>query len=610
MSLTEEAVGMAPVQAQIIECVFRERYSDFVVREVGPDGAVARVVAEAPPADAPDEAPAEEEAPATAAGLAALAGGDADVVEAIERVLSGADPGPAALPPCSDKAARTAQHQYARRLGAATDTDGAGPAMHVRVWKAGGSRKRARDGGGRQDSRNVWPAGRPRFCRFALYKENCDTMAVVGALARALRCKASSVGYAGTKDRRAVTTQFATAHRKDARTVSAAVARVARQFPAVRCGGFSYVGDALRLGDLSGNAFEVALRRARVAGGGREALVAAAADAARRVGERGFVNYFGLQRFGTGATSNAIVGEAVLKAATGRGEWKAVSDLILGARARDEPREVEAKAHYAAGRLREAVDAMPRRQRVERGLLEGLVRHGANAHLSAFETLPKNLRLMYVHAWRSGVFCFFFGARVHNHHARHQSRVFNAAAAARATRHGFAVVAGDLVLERGGESRRLAADAAVRVVGAADVGAYAIDDVVLPLPGHAVTYPTFGGAEEAYAGRLDDYRSEKHGEFSLSGAYRPFVVRPAGLSVAVVRHTDADEPLLATDDRADAPPFVAPTPGARDALVVKFQLPSSAYATVCLRELTGQSFSTAAHISAMNGARDAEEPGA
>ena len=104
--------------------------------------------------------------------------------------------------------------------------------------------------------------------------------------------------------------------------------------------------------------------------------------------------------------------------------------------------------------------------------------------------------------------------------------------------------------------------------------------------------------------------SEKHGEFSLSGAYRPFVVRPAGLSVAVVRHTDADEPLLATDDRADAPPFVAPTPGARDALVVKFQLPSSAYATVCLRELTGQSFSTAAHISAMNGARDAEEPGA
>lgn len=584
MSLTEEAVGMAPVAHAVIECVFRERYTDFIVREVGPDGTVARVVAEAPPAEEEPEAKADEEA-ATAAGLVELAGGADDLVEGIESVLSGAEPGPVALPPCVDKAARTAQHQYARRLGAATDAEGAGPEMHVRVWKTGGSRKRARGGGGRQDTRNEWPTGRPRFCRFAFYKENCDTMAVVGALAKALRCKASSVGYAGTKDRRAATTQYATAHRKDAKTVSRAVAQVARQFPAVRCGEFSYVGDALRLGDLNGNAFEVALRRARV-GGDRDALLEAASEAAKRVVARGFVNYFGLQRFGTGATSNAIVGEAVLKAATGLGEWKVVSDLILGARARDDPREVEAKAHYAAGRLTEAVDAMPRRSRVERGILEGLVRHGANAHLSAFETLPKNLRLMYVHA--------------------HQSRIFNAAAAARATQHSFDVVVGDLVLERGGESRKFGADAAVRVVGAADVGSYAIDDVVLPLPGHAVTYPTFAGAAEAYAGRLDDYRSAKHGEFSLSGVYRPFVVRPAGLSVAVVQHTDADEPLLATDDRADAPPFVAPSPGARDALVVKFQLPSSAYATVCLRELTGQSFSTAAHISAMGAARNAE----
>ena len=54
-----------------------------------------------------------------------------------------------------------------------------------------------------------------------------------------------------------------------------------------------------------------------------------------------------------------------------------------------------------------------------------------------------------------------------------------------------------------------------------------------------MTYPRLDGAEDAYAGRLDDYRSEKHGEFPAR-AYRPLVRRPAGLSVAVVRHTDAD----------------------------------------------------------------------
>ena len=332
---------MAPVQAQVIECVFRERYSDFVVREVGPDGA-ARVVAEAPPADAPDEAPAEEEAAATAAGLAALAGGGADVVEAIERVLSGADPGPAALPPCSDKAARTAQHQYARRLGAATDTDGAGPAMHVRVWKAGGSRKgprRRRPAG----LAHVWPAGRPRFCRFALYKENCDTMAVVGAPRGP--CGARRRAWATPGPRTAAPRRRSSRPRTE-RTPGRCprrVARVARQFPAVRCGGFSYVGDALRLGDLSGNAPEVARGRARVAGGGREALAAGGRGrgAARRGARFRELLWPAALRDGGDVERDRRRGGP--EGGDGPGEWKAVSDLILGARratsrARSRPR--------------------------------------------------------------------------------------------------------------------------------------------------------------------------------------------------------------------------------------------------------------------------------
>ena len=39
MSLTEEAVGMAPVQAQVIECVFRERF--WTLSRGRPDSAVA-----------------------------------------------------------------------------------------------------------------------------------------------------------------------------------------------------------------------------------------------------------------------------------------------------------------------------------------------------------------------------------------------------------------------------------------------------------------------------------------------------------------------------------------------------------------------------------------
>ena len=130
---------MAPVQAQVIECVFRERYSDFVVREVGPDGAVARVVAEAPPADAPDEAPAEEAA-ATAAGLAALAGGGAGVIER-SRVLT-RRPGPAALPPCPQGRA-----------------DGAAPVRAAPRGRDGHGRRRSRDARARLEGRRLAEAG-------------------------------------------------------------------------------------------------------------------------------------------------------------------------------------------------------------------------------------------------------------------------------------------------------------------------------------------------------------------------------------------------------------------------------------------------------------------
>ena len=53
-----------------------------------------------------------DEAPATAEGLAALAGGDDDALASeITQVLSGDAAGPVSLPACGDKAARAAQHQ-------------------------------------------------------------------------------------------------------------------------------------------------------------------------------------------------------------------------------------------------------------------------------------------------------------------------------------------------------------------------------------------------------------------------------------------------------------------------------------------------------------------
>jgi tRNA pseudouridine13 synthase len=44
-------------------------------------------------------------------------------------------------------------------------------------------------------------------------QENCDTQAAISTLCRLLRCKPNVFGYAGTKDKRAVTVQSVTAFR-------------------------------------------------------------------------------------------------------------------------------------------------------------------------------------------------------------------------------------------------------------------------------------------------------------------------------------------------------------------------------------------------------------
>ena len=61
--------------------------------------------------------------------------------------------------------------------------------------------------------RSKWPQGRGDYCQFVLYKENKDTMEAINFISRLLKVKSSAFHYAGTKDRRAITSQLVTAFR-------------------------------------------------------------------------------------------------------------------------------------------------------------------------------------------------------------------------------------------------------------------------------------------------------------------------------------------------------------------------------------------------------------
>ena len=122
------------------------------------------------------------------------------------------------------------------------------------------------------------------------------------------RLAAQVFSYAGTKDKRAVTVQRVSAHRVTKERLLFLNKR--QGYTLMRVGSCSYEADGLRLGQLDGNYFSIVLRNVSVAAGEQgEDVVRAAVRSWER---DGFINYFGLQRFGSNIARNDEVGRALL----------------------------------------------------------------------------------------------------------------------------------------------------------------------------------------------------------------------------------------------------------------------------------------------------------
>ncbi|CAM9632094.1 unnamed protein product, partial [Phaeothamnion confervicola] len=117
-----------------------------------------------------------------------------------------------------------------------------------------------------------WPADRPPYLRFALYKENVDTFTALRRLAAAVDTRPNMISCAGVKDKRGVTTQWCTVRMRGAEELAAACNAPRVPFaggpPRVPrnqlVGNMSYVEAPLALGDLRGNRFRIALRNVSV----------------------------------------------------------------------------------------------------------------------------------------------------------------------------------------------------------------------------------------------------------------------------------------------------------------------------------------------------------
>jgi tRNA pseudouridine13 synthase len=504
----------------------------------------------------------------------------------------------------NDKAYRTSLHVFfishfqlttdsvqpaagAERSGA-TKRDSQKPHLCIRVHpkhakgkKEGSDKKRGRDDGGNGDwkGHKRWPIDLPQYLEFTLCKENKETQDAMGVISRILHTKPRDFGFAGTKDRRGVTSQRMTLHKVRA-------SRLAKlKLFQMKVGNFKYVDRELGLGDLKGNLFTLTLRGIE---GGTEETVTRAVNELKLSGA---INYFGLQRFGTHAIGTHEIGAALL-----RGAWAEVHDLILRPRDGDNEDAAAARAIYKkTGDTAAALKRMPRFCMAERGLLEALGRCGKNDLVNPLSGIPKTTRKMYVHAY--------------------QSYMWNKAASERVRRHGLSrAVAGDLIVDdnllqyAGEDDGDIFSKVREVTEKEAASGKFNITDVVLPLPGNRVIYSESlktlyeeickkdGVQLTGFAHTVKEYSFGY-----LPGAYRKLVIKPDKMEYSFAKYSDPKAELTATDlRRVEAGDDSVQASGEdKDgqflALRLSFALPTSSYATMVTRELMKSTSSQAAH---------------
>lgn len=96
-------------------------------------------------------------------------------------------------------------------------------------------------------TRWVWPH---EYTYFLMHKDNIDTMQAVSSIAPLLNgARATSITYAGTKDKRGKTTQWLCIRRREPSLIKRSVQRLRN----IHVGNFMFRDQPLKLGQLQGN---------------------------------------------------------------------------------------------------------------------------------------------------------------------------------------------------------------------------------------------------------------------------------------------------------------------------------------------------------------------
>ena len=219
---------------------------------------------------------------------------------------------------------------------------------------------------------------------------NWETNRLVRIMARSIGMSRERIGFAGTKDKRAVTTQIMSfkCPPEDLSKIDLKDVEISGAYRGAR---------AIQIGDLFGNDFTITVKDCTVDMQTAKDIVTEDIDLIKKTG--GYPNYFGVQRFGVVRPVTHLVGERLI-----RGDIEGAVRTYISFTTPEEDETLQ----EIRGSLKdtddwgEAAKAMPEQMSYEKSMAQVLA--GGGTWCDAIEALPSNLQMMFVHAYQSVLF--------------------------------------------------------------------------------------------------------------------------------------------------------------------------------------------------------------
>lgn len=222
-----------------------------------------------------------------------------------------------------------------------------------------------------------------------LRKQNMTTMDAVNTLSNILHISKDRIGYAGNKDKRAVTEQYLSIQgvsEEDVRQI------FTDEFELEVVGENGYIG----LGNLDANRFEITVRNLNLP---MDDIENRTLKIVEEMGGK-FPNYFGEQRFGSARPITHQVGRLILQGDYEEAVWTYIAkpydaEYSSIRKVREELWETR--------QVENAAEKFPKQYRYEKALLYHLTKNPED-YRGAIKRLPEGLQRLFIHSYQSWVY--------------------------------------------------------------------------------------------------------------------------------------------------------------------------------------------------------------